>query len=119
LYTAFKITAKLNGVDFKVAKDTQMLDDQFIHNYASAYLFYHKVIRMQELEDIRPKLPHFPYNLLKYFRMNSFLSKIDLKGDKGDITTFLNPSHKICSLLLPEGFSSHRLVELSEFHDHN
>lgn len=95
------------------------LDDKFIQNYASTYLFYHKVIRMPELEDVRPKLPHFPHGLLRHFKLNEFLNKIELKGDKSEITTFLNPAHKICGVELPDGFSSHRLVALSEFNDFN
>jgi len=95
LYSAFKLTARINGVEFKVEKDTKMLDDKFIQNYASSYLFYHKVIRMPEIEDIRTKLPHFPHNLLKYFKVNSFLTNIDIRGDKNDINTFLTPGKRI------------------------
>lgn len=119
LYQAFKVTAHINQVEYKVEKDMKHLDDKFIQNYASTYLFYHKVIRMPELEDVRPKLPYFPHSLLKHFKLNDFLNKIELKGEKSEITTFLNPANKICGVELPEGFSSHRLVALSEFNDFN
>lgn len=120
LYQAFKVTAFINKVEYKIEKDIKNFDEMFIRNYCSWLLFYHKVIRNQELEDVRPKLPFFPHKLLKYFRMNSFLHEFDLKDkDKSDIMTFINPAHKILGLELPGGFSTHRFIALSEYHDYN
>lgn len=118
LYRAFKFTAFINKVEYKIEKDIKSFDEMFIRNYWSCLLFYHKVIRNQELEDVRPKLPYFPHKLLKYFKVNSFMHEIDLKNkDKNDIMTFINPSNKILDIELPSGYSSHRFVALSEYHD--
>lgn len=119
LYHAFKVTVKINGAEHKLENDMKILDEKFIENYSSSYIFYHKVIRMEELQDIRPKLPYFPIDLLKHFKLSSFLDNIDLKGDKNDISTFLNSSNVVCGLKLPTLFSSSRIVALSEFNDFN
>ena len=120
LYHAFKVTAFVNKVEYKVEKDVKQFDESFVNNYWSSLLFYHKVIRYQELEDVRAKLPYFPHNLLKYFKTNSFLNELNLKNkDMNDIMTFINPANKIIGLELPNGFSSHRFIAISEYHDYN
>jgi hypothetical protein len=95
LYHAFKVTVKVNGAEHKLEKDMNILEEKFIENYASSYLFYHKVIRMAELEDVRPKLPYFPNDLLKHFKLCTFLDNIEINGDKNEITTFLNSSNTV------------------------
>ncbi|CAI2363508.1 unnamed protein product [Moneuplotes crassus] len=117
LYHAFKTTVVLNGAEHMLKADMEILDDKFIQNYASSYLFYQKAIRIPELKDVRPKLPYFPLILIKHFKLNSFLNDLNIKGDKKDITTFLSDSNDICGLRLPLGFESTRLVILSEFTD--
>ena len=120
LYHAFKVTAFINKVEHKIEKDIKNFDEAFVRSYSSSLLFYHKVIRNQELEDVRPKLPYFPHNLLKYFKVNSFLNDINIKSkDRSDIMTFLNPANKILGLELPAGFSNHRFIAISEYHDYN
>lgn len=95
LYHAFKVTVLLNGAEHKLKKDIEVLDDKFIQNYASTYLFYQKVIRIPELQDVRPKLPYFPITILKHFKLNTFLVDLDVRGDQNDITTFLSNSKEI------------------------
>lgn len=95
LYHAFKVTAHINNAEYKVAKDIRQFDEKFIQYYASSLMFYHKTIRTPELEEVRPKLPYLPQQLLTHFKTNSFLNNIEIKGDRHEITTFLNPAQKI------------------------
>ena len=117
LYHALKITIRINGQEHKLKRDIQILDDKFIQNYASTYLFYHKVIRISELQEVRVKLPYFPLSLLKHFKLNLFLDNLNIKGNKKEITTFLNKSNEICGLRIPTIFESSRLLILSEYTD--
>ena len=119
LYQGLKLTAFINNAAHRIQDDVKRLDEKFIENYSSLLLFYHKVIRMPELEDVRTKLPYFPHELLKHFKVNSFLNNIELKGHKSNILTFINNENSILGLKLPDRFKNDRLIALSEFHDFN
>lgn len=95
LYQGLKLTAYINNATHRIEKDVKKMDEKFIENYSSLLLFYHKAIRMPELDEVKTKLPYVPHDLLKHFKVNSFLNKFDFKGDKTDITTFLNQKNVI------------------------
>jgi len=89
------VTLKSTQKFGSLSEDILKIDKCFIENYASTYWFYHQCIRLEEVEGVKQKLPHFPIALLKYFRLNEFLDNIRIRGDLKNILTFLNSSQNV------------------------
>ena len=95
LYHSFKVTLKATQKGADLSKEMEKLDQQFVENYASTYWFYHQSIRIDEVLNLRKRLPHFPIVLLKYFRLNEFLNNLRVRGNLKDILTFLNSTQRV------------------------
>ena len=53
---------------------------------------------MSELDQVKTRLPHFPHQLLIYFKDNAFLNEFDSIGMSFDVRDYLNSVNDICGI---------------------